>query len=43
MTLHVATPPFWTEVLAAQADRFGDILQVKAPPGYPHWDELRHL
>lgn len=43
MTLHVATPPDWADVVAARPDRLVDILQVKAPPGYPHWDKLRHL
>lgn len=43
MTLHVAKPPDRAAVIAAEPDRLIEILQVKAPSGYPHWDKLRHL
>ncbi len=41
MTLHITPPPDWTHALS-EARAF-EILAVKAPPGYPHWDKLRHL
>src|SRR5689334_14203647 len=41
MTLHVATPPDWTSALSSP--RLGDIVSLRAPRGYPHWDKLRHL
>jgi Fic family protein len=42
MTLHVAKPPpDWLAILQGEAIRA--MLGVAAPPGYPHWDKLRHL
>jgi Fic family protein len=41
MTLRVATPPDWPTHLSAS--RLREILTVKQPSDYPHWEKLRHL
>jgi Fic family protein len=41
MTLHVTRPPSWTAHMDPK--RLRDILGVKQPLDYPHWDKLRHL
>lgn len=41
MTLRVAPPPDWTTALAGP--RTLEILSVKPPADYPHWDKVRHL
>lgn len=41
MTLHVSSPPDWSSHM--DLDRLPEILSVRQPPDYPHWDKLRHL
>jgi Fic family protein len=46
MSLYVAPPPDWNALLASGQipyDRHMAILNVGDPPGYPHWDKVRHL
>ncbi|WP_445149789.1 Fic family protein [Baekduia sp. Peel2402] len=41
MTLHVAPLPKWQDYF--DLNRVEDMLSVRQPSDYPHWDKLRHL
>lgn len=41
MTLRISPPPDWTQSLVGE--HLFEMLNVKAPADYPHWDKLRHL